>query len=146
MVAVTNEAIFAMLQKLGADVGKIKAAMGLVVPDSELDSRFGNPTVKFRNMPKKWTGENFTGKSFSECPPELLDLLADLYEFFGKQNDEKQLKDDKGRPKSHWDFQNAKLARAWAERKRNGWVSAAPSTSTNDFAPVDAPNDDDIPF
>lgn len=97
-----------------------------VADDATLDGQWGDPVVKARD-PKDWMGETCVGKKFSECPVAYLDMVADRADYFAKKNDEAGNKDDKGRPKSHWDRKNAALARGWARRLRSGWKPQAQS-------------------
>lgn len=65
-----------------------------------------------------------TGRTFSECPPEYLDLLADRFDYFaGKEPDEK---------KAGYNRLDARRARAWAARLRSGWNR--PTADTGGFA------------
>ena len=106
-----------------------------VASDQDLDGTWGDPVIKARD-PKDWTGESMIGQKFSACPVAYLDMLADRYDYFAAQNDEKGEKDAKGRPKSHWDRKNAALARGWAKRKREGWKAPQTSFGGSDDEPT----------
>lgn len=91
------------------------------VPDRLLDGPYGDPVIKAKD-PRDWTGEPMTGKRFSECPPDYLDLLAERYDFFAsKEEDEK---------KRGYNVTDAKRARGWAARLRAGWKPAEPQTTS----------------
>jgi hypothetical protein len=113
-----------------------------VASDHDLDSAKGNPLAK--KMPLDWGGPDFKGKKLSECPPELLDMLAERQDYFAKQNDINGEKDNNGGPKSKWDRLEASRMRGWAKRIRAGW-KPAPRPSFDD-AEADTITDDDIPF
>lgn len=91
-------------------------------PRVDLDNPHGNPKLRF--LPRDWSGSaEFKGLTFSECPPDLLDLVADSLDYFaGKQEDA---------TKKKYDTLDAARARGWAARKRSGWTStvAAPTVS-----------------
>lgn len=84
-----------------------------------LDGPYGNPTVKKRD-PRDWTGMTMVGRTFSDCPPEYLDMVADREIYFASKADEAGEKDANGRPKSYWNHQDAARARGWAARIRSG--------------------------
>jgi hypothetical protein len=89
-----------------------------VASDRDLDGQYGDPVLKF--MPRDWTGPSFKGRHFSECPPDLLDLVSDTFEFFGKQADAKGEHTDKGKPTGDYKRADAARARGWAKRIRSG--------------------------
>lgn len=111
-------------------------AGGNVAPDSELDSQYGNPAVRF--VPRNWQGEDYKGRNYSECAPEFLDMLAETLEFFGRKNDAAGTLDNKGRPKGDWDRKDAARARGWAARlrARGGRPASPPARAA---APAYAP-------
>lgn len=94
------------------------ASSTAVATDRDLDGKYGDPVLKFD--PRDWTGPRFKGRHFSECPPELLDLVAETFEFFGRQADEKHEVTDKGKPVGDYKRQDAARARGWAKRMREG--------------------------
>lgn len=112
--------------------------------ESELDDKFGNPKLGFN--PRDWKGSNVKGLEMSYCPPEALVLYADAKEYFGKKADENDEKDAKGRPKSHWDFKDARLARGWARRLKAGWKPAPKPAHdpTGGFGGEEPPDSDPI--
>jgi hypothetical protein len=136
-----------MLVDLARQVAKLTAggpqAGPTVAPDAVLDSKSGDPVVKAK-PPRDWSGPSYVGRKHSECPPELLDMMAERLEYFASRADETGEMDAKGeKPKSHWDRRNASICRGWAKRIRAGWK--APAKPTFDDI-VDAPDDGDIPF
>lgn len=118
-----------------------------VAPARELDGPYGNPEVKF--MPRDWTGPSFKHARMSECPPELLDLLAETFDYFAEQSDEKHEITAANKPVSAYRRKDAARARGWAKRKREGWVGtpAAPAAPDDDgFGPTDSFGGDDGGF
>ena len=94
-----------------------------IADDKDLDSQYGDETVKF--SPKDWSGDSIKGLTMSRCPPAALDLLANAFDYFAKRN-EGQLT-DKRKPKSDYDRRSAARARGWAKRLRAGWKPAKPA-------------------
>ncbi len=103
-----------------------------VASDADLDGQWGDPVVKMKD-PRDWTGETMVGKRLSECPADYLELLASRSDYFAEKNDADGTKDDKGRPKSHWDRKAAALARGWAKRNRTN-PKPSPSRDEDPFA------------
>ncbi len=125
--------IDASLKALVAAANRRAAANGpAVADDKDLDGPRGDEELRF--TPRDWTGEPCKGRRMSECEAELLDMLAASFDYFAKKNDEKGLKDDKGRPKSFYDKRSASRARGWAKRLRDGWKRPAPAALDNDDA------------
>lgn len=98
-----------------------------VADDADLDSKWGDPVVKL--APRDWAGEDCKGRRFSECPPEFLDKLAEMYAYFGDKNEKSGATLDNGKPKALYDRQAESRCRGWAKRKRAGWTPPAPSAS-----------------
>jgi hypothetical protein len=92
------------------------------VSDSDLDGKYGNPEV--RMVPSKWTGQDYKGWKFSDCPAEFLDELAGMLEAIAR----KQAQDPVKAKYADWSAKDAARARAWAERhrKNGGPAKAAP--------------------
>lgn len=120
---------------------------GAVAPDSDLDSQWGDPAIRFDS--KKWAGESMVGRKFSETTAEYLDILADTKEW--QANNPKPGKERF----ADYDRRDAARARGWAARLRRGFVSSRVSQIDAPAAPrVDpgeatyvAPFDDaDVPF
>jgi hypothetical protein len=131
--------------------------------EADIDGPRGNPEVRF--IPKRWEGPSYKGKTFSECDPDFLDMLAEAFDYFARKEDETGAVDKNGGPKSRWTRLDAARARAWAKRLRGGHVggggggaaarkprpapaAAAAAPALDDFgAGFPAPeDDDDIPF
>lgn len=91
------------------------------VPDRLLDGQYGDPVIKAKD-PRDWTGEPMTGKRFSECPPDYLDLLAERYDFFASKEEDAK--------KQAYNLKDAQRARGWAARLRAGWKPAEPATTS----------------
>jgi hypothetical protein len=89
-----------------------------VATDRDLDSRYGDPILKF--MPRNWTGDSFKECHFSACPPDLLDMVAESYDWFASQAEAKHEVTDKGKPVADYKRQDAARARGWAKRMRDG--------------------------
>lgn len=103
-----------------------------IATDRDLDGQYGNPVLKF--IPRDWTGSTFKGCKFSECPPELLDLVANSCEYFGRVADEKGEATSGGKPVGDFKRADAARARGWAKRIRAGLVPAlAGSGGDDDF-------------
>ena len=126
---------------------------GAIADDRDLDSKFGDEVVRF--VPRDWTGESFKGYAMSDCPPELLEMLAETYDYFAGKNE--GILTDKGKPKSDFDRRSARRARGWAKRLRDGYKPRA--TTPEAAAPEPAPHawadeggferptvDEDVPF
>ena len=92
-----------------------------IAPARDLDSKFGDPEIKFQ--PRDWTGVSYKGSHMSECPAELLDMLAETFDYFADQSDAKNELTSGGKPIGPYRRRDAARARGWAKRKREGWVS-----------------------
>lgn len=100
-------------------------------PPIDLDAPGADELIRAK-MPKDWTGDDYKGRPMSVCPPELLEMIAARSDFFAKRNDDDNVKDDQGRPKSFYDKRTAARARAWAARLRTGWKPAATEAVSED--------------
>lgn len=89
-----------------------------IASDRELDGKYGDPVLKF--TPRDWTGPDFKNCHFSECPPELLDLVAESNDWFARKADEKNETTEKGKPVADFKRADAARARGWAKRMRDG--------------------------
>lgn len=89
-----------------------------VASDRDLDGKFGNPELKF--TPRDWTGAPFKGRKFADCPPELLDLVAESCDWFAQQAEAKGERTTGGKPVADYKRQDAARARGWAKRIRDG--------------------------
>jgi hypothetical protein len=91
-----------------------------IAPDSDLDSQWGDETVKF--MPRDYTGtKDYKGARMSECSPAFLDALAASYDYFAQKNTLEGNLASNGKPKADYDRRSAARARGWAARLRSGW-------------------------
>lgn len=98
---------------------------GGVAPDREIDDqRYGDPLVKV--CPRNWQGTDYRESRFSVCPPDFLDVLAELLDDFADgESDEKKKKYKRA---------DAAKARGWARRKRAQEQAAAAPPPPEDFA------------
>jgi hypothetical protein len=95
-----------------------------IAPDSDLDSPWGNPEVKF--IPRDWSGlRDYKGARMSACPPAFLDALAASYDYFAQKNTLDGNMASDGKPKADYDRRAAARARGWAARLRSGWKPPA---------------------
>lgn len=151
-----SEETLALLRRIAVAVEKLAAgaqaaAGGAVASDRDLDGRYGDPELRFN--PRDWTGPSYKGRRFSECPPDLLDMVAETFDYFAQKAEEAGEMTEKGKPVAEYKRLDAARARGWSKRIREGKhvQAAAPSEGWNDAAPVDAgwaeaPRDSDIPF
>lgn len=129
-MSATSDEAMRLLREIHAMLGEMSAGAlhaPAVAPDADLDGPHGNPIIKAKS-PRDWTGEPMTGRTFSECPPVYLDLLAERYEFFNtKEPDAK---------KRGYNSLDAARARGWAARLRAGWKAPA---AAGGWAPEELP-------
>lgn len=152
-----NGKILSTLEQIQRDVADIKSRLGSnggggggpsggeVADDADLDSKYGNPLVRFELKAKYWTGESFVGCTFSECSPEYLDATAkylDACAFMAAKDP-----DEEKRSKARYKTKDAARARGWAKRLRaGGYVAPAPADEPYDPNTGEVPPADDIPF
>ena len=170
-----NAEILRELKQIRSDVAEIKARVlsgggssaggsfgndeGEVASDRELDSQYGNNPIKKDPSGKYWSGESYVSCRFSEVPPEYLDAFAkwkdaSAYMKNKDANDLGKSADDREKAKKYagYDKKDARLARGWAKRLREGWNGASASApraggGNGGAMPDDQfANDDDIPF
>ncbi len=128
-------------------------APGTTADDADLDSKWGNPAVRYD--PKRWVGPSFKGSFFSECPPDYLHELAGFLEWQADKDDQK------GEERfAAFKRRDAARARGWAARNARkeaplfappgGWDAAlsarAPTREPSPPTDGDLVFDDDIPF
>lgn len=101
---------------------------GGVASAQDLDGKYGDPIVKA--MPKAWKGKSYKGRKMSECPAELLDALAEMFEYFAGKAEQKGEVSPRGKPIADYKRLDAARARGWAKRIRAGTV-APPASSRN---------------
>ena len=82
--------------------------------DADLDGTYGDETV--RRDPKKWTGESFVGKRYSECTPEYLQATIDYFLWLAARQEEQGEVDKNGKPRAHWSRLSASRALGWKKR------------------------------
>ena len=87
-----------------------------VAEDSDLDSKYGDPEVRFipQRMKEKWG--HLEGQSYSQCPVEFLEDLAGFLEWKAKKQEEGGEVTAKGQPKATYTKRDAARARGWALR------------------------------
>lgn len=95
-----------------------------VASDRDLDGKYGNPQVKFN--PRDWTGPSFKGRTLSECPPEFLELLAQTFDYFAEQAEQKNERANNGKPVADYKRADAARARGWALRNKGRRFDPAP--------------------
>jgi hypothetical protein len=119
-IAATNKVIAEAMGTAGPSAPRAPAAgpatEGETADDADLDSEYGNPTIKFDPRERYWTGPSFVGYHFSETAPDYLDAMAkylDACAFMAaKESDEKNQKSARYKRK------DAARARGWAARLR----------------------------
>lgn len=149
----------------GGSGGATSAGGGQVASDYDLDSEYGDPTV--RKDPKRWVeqgGDSYAGCKMSECPAEYLDAVANLFDWMADRDDEAgrkgetyfNKKKNQDVPKDGaFKRKDAARARGWAKRAREGGArpaqaqarpaaNAAPPAQSNDDYSDDPMND--LPF
>lgn len=140
--------VITLLRSMDASLKKLVS--GIAQPDvaapADLDSPHGNPELHF--SPRDWNGDNYKGKRFSECPPELLDLVASSLDYFATKADEKNETTAGGKPLGPYKRKDAARARGWAKRLRDGWVPAKMADPLLDSKELDEDpfNDETMPF
>ncbi len=118
----TGEDAIVLLRSIDASLKELVAFQRIARPkpiasDRDLDGKYGDPILKFN--PRDWTGPSFKNRRFSECPADLLDLVAETFDYFAQQADEKHERTDKGTPVSDYKRADAARARGWAKRIRD---------------------------
>ena len=97
------------------------SAGAAVASDRELDGKYGNPVIKFD--PRDWNGESFKGAHMSQCPPEYLEMVAETFDYFARQAEDKDERTERGKPVADFKRADAARARGWAKRIREGKVA-----------------------
>ncbi len=148
-----------LLSHLGADRRSAQGGQGVgdVAPVSAIRGPHGD--VEFKKDPPRWKGTPLAPICASQCPPEYLEVAAELFDF----------KADKPRPGKEdfakYDRLNAARCRRWAIEIREGRVKQEPIREREDGPPPPAddgdssgdmppppddfgppPGDDDTPF
>lgn len=133
-MAESTERVIALLESIDRSLKQLLArqqgsAPQAVASDRDLDSKWGDPELKFN--PRDWTGASFKGRKFSECPPELLDRVAETFDYFARKAEEKNERTDKGKPVADYKRADAARARGWAKRMRDGTHRKPETTPTS---------------
>ncbi len=136
------EAIERRIDNMLAMITQLLAHAQPKVDPSLIEGQYGDPELKFRVT--RWHGEDYKGRHFSECPPDLLDLIADSLEYFAKKAEENGETTSSGKAVAPFKRKDAERARAWAAKKRNeGWKPDGPKLEASD---LDAFSFTDPPF
>lgn len=114
---------------------------GEIADDADLDSQWGNPTV--RKDPPRWTGQSCAGMNYSDCPADFLETLAGFLMWQAGKSDEKNETTPQGKPRSMYLRKDAARARGWARRNGGQAQQRRPAPRP---APVEDIPDDDVPF
>ncbi len=158
-----TEETLTLLRSMDATLKRIEKALtssalpagGAVASDRDLDSQYGDPKVGF--VPRDWKGASFKGRTFSACPAEFLDMLAETLDYLAGKAAEKNETTAAGKPVAEYKRKDAARARGWAKRIREGKAPGAPNASAGP-RPVPAawtqdterteepPSEDDSPF
>jgi hypothetical protein len=145
-----TDAIVALLKSIDGSLKKMAATNGTeIAPAHDLDSTYGDPELRF--SPRDWSGDNYKGRKFSECPPALLDEVARSLDYFALKAEEKGETTSTGKPVAPLKKKDAARARGWAKRLREGWKPATfedplLDSPEPDLDPFSLAPDDDIPF
>lgn len=128
-----TEETLALLRSIDVSLKQIAATMRTAQPkpvasDRDLDGKYGDPVLKF--TVRDWSGPSYKGRRFSECPPELLDMVADCCDYFALKAEQNDEHTDRGKPVAGYKRADAARARGWAKRIRDG-VHTAPATASN---------------
>lgn len=100
--------------------GRKSAAGPSIADDRDLDGQWGNPRIVAAD-PRDWAGDSMKGRTFSECPPAYLDLLAERFDYFAQKAEEEGKTTSAGKPVAPYNRKDAARARGWAARLRAGW-------------------------
>lgn len=131
-----SEESLALLRRIATAVetlakGASPGGIGDVASDRDLDGQYGDPELRFK--PRDWTGPNYKGRRFSQCPPELLDMVADTLEWAAGKAEEANETTASGKPVAPYKRKDAARARGWAQRMRSGSHAPAEPPSDPDF-------------
>jgi hypothetical protein len=124
-----SEESLALLRSIDASLKQLLAFHRVAQPkpvasDRDLDGPHGDPVVKF--LPRDWNGDQrFKGLRMSECPAQLLELLAETFDYFGDKAERENEQTNAGKPVAPYKRADAARARGWAKRVRDGRVMAA---------------------
>jgi hypothetical protein len=110
----------ALLERIAAALSGHSASQTQTV---NIDGPHGDPVVKAKD-PRDWSGDPITGRTFSACPPDYLDLLAERYDYFASKEEDAT--------KKRYNVLDAARARGWAARLRGGWTPPAQSARVDE--------------
>jgi hypothetical protein len=128
-----------LLRSIDASLKRLVAILGATAPkpvadNADLDSKYGDPVVKFN--PRDWNGESCKGRKFSECPAAFLDLVASTLDYFGDQAEAKNEMTENGKPVATFKRKDAARARGWAKRIRAGFKPSKPANPEDPAQPA----------
>ena len=122
-----------------------------VADDADLDGKWGDPELRF--TPRDWSGADYKGRHFSECPAELLEMAAETFDYFARRAEETNELTEKGKPVAQYKRLDAARARGWAKRVREGRGRLAEPQPTEadphawaDEGGFEGPTDSEVPF
>ncbi len=146
LLAEQGKKIDSLLAKSG-NASPAQGAAPAIADDRDLDGEWGNPAV--RKDPKRWTGDSYVGRSYAECPPDYLEMLADLLDWMAGKAAEKNEMTSGGKPRADFLRRDAARARGWSRRNASGYT--APRRAAPALRPAPAVGDgempdEDIPF
>lgn len=128
-----------LLSHLGVDKTAASSAasggpvLGKVASVAQIGGDKGD--VKIRMNPRDWSGEEFKGRTASQCPPEFLEIYAEQLDYFAsKATDPK---------KAGFDALDASRCRRWAIEIREGRGAKSQEPPQRRRPP---PSDDSTPF
>lgn len=112
-----------------------------VCTDAELDDKYGNPEVKI--SPSRWTGRDYTGWKYGDCPSEFLTEMAGMLDAISR----KQSQDPTKAKFADWSAKDAARARGWAARNKDKPTTEQSTAVKPAYVdPMDWGNDDELPF
>lgn len=122
------------LEDIEAKVDQVLKTMlaqsgGDVADDRDLDSEWGDPTIKFDMPDKDWQGPSMAGKRFSQCSVEWLDAKAKSDASYAEYLRGPKKGTDEDLKKAAYRDKDAARARGWAKRLRGGWRPAGAARS-----------------
>ncbi len=117
-----SEESLALLRSIDGSLKQLVKHFAAIAPkpiasDRELDGQHGDPELKF--TVRDWTGPSYKGRRFSECPADLLDMIAASLDYFAMKAEEKDERYN-GKQVAPYKRADAARARGWAKRIRDG--------------------------
>jgi hypothetical protein len=110
--------ILAAIKALSEQIAELRsivvASLPVEVPEVDIDDKYGDPDV--RKDPPRWKGTPQAPRKMSLCPPEYLEVLAELRLWQAKQEQKKGTAESE--KKAGYNRLDAARAMAWAARKR----------------------------